>query len=135
MGLIDMLGSALGRAPKSGDPIMDALLPMLNGKGTVDGLGGLLGRFTGAGLGAKVNSWVGTGENEPLGADEVEQALGADEVGRIAREAGVSPAAATSGLASMIPGFVDQMSPGGTLLTGADARSMKGLDFTAIVGR
>ena len=81
MGLIDMLGGLLGRPSKSGNPIMDALLPMISGRGNRDGLGGLLGSFTGARLGTKANSW------------------------------------------------------GGMLLTGAEARSMKGLDLEAIVGR
>ena len=136
MGLMDMLGGLMGRrAPKSGNPIMDALLPMLMKKGALDGLGGLIGKFTGAGLGAKANSWVGTGDNEPLDPDEVEQALGADEVDRIAQRAGVSHDEAKSGLASMIPGLVDTMSPGGTLPTGALGKAMKGLDFGSILGQ
>ena len=86
MRLLDMLGGLMGRkAPKSGNPLMDALLPMLLTGGAIGGLGGLLGRFTSAGLGGKAHSWVGTGDNEPLDPDDVEKALGRDEVERIAR--------------------------------------------------
>lgn len=131
-----MLGGFLGRkAPKSGNPIMDALLPMLLAKGGIGGLGGLLGKFTNAGLGSKANSWVGSGDNEPLDPDEVEQALGADEVERIAQQAGVSHDEAKSGLAGMIPGLVDKMSPAGSVPTGALGKVMKGLDFGSILGR
>jgi uncharacterized protein YidB (DUF937 family) len=112
---------------------MDALLPLLGKGGTHDGLGGLIGKFTGAGLGSKANSWVGTGDNEPLDPDEVEKALGTDEVQRIADEAGVSDDEAKASLASMIPGLVDQMSPGGTLPTGELGQAMKGLDFDSIL--
>ncbi|MEL6893797.1 MAG: YidB family protein [Actinomycetota bacterium] len=136
MGLMDLVGGLLGRrAPKSGNPLMDSLLPMLLKGGSMGGLGGLLGKFSSAGLGSKANSWVGTGENEPLDPDEVEQALGSDEVDSIARRAGVSRDEAKSGLAGMIPGLVDKMSPGGNLPTGNLAKSMKGLDLGAILGR
>ena len=133
---MDTLGGLLGRrTPKSGNPIMDALLPTLMKKGSLDGLGGLLGKFTGAGMGSKANSWVGTGDNEQIEPDEVEQALGRDEVDRIANEAGVSRDEAKSGLAGMIPGLVDKMSPGGSLPTGALGKAMKGLDFGSILAR
>ena len=129
-----MLGGLMGRrAPKSGNPLMDALLPMLLKGGAIGSIGGLLGKFTSAGLGGKANSWVGTGENEVLEPDEVEQALGADELNRIANEAGVSRAEAKGGLASIIPGLVDKVSPGGSLPTGSLGKSMKGLDFGSIL--
>jgi uncharacterized protein YidB (DUF937 family) len=136
MGLMDIVGGLLGRkAPKSGNALLDSLMPMLLKGGAIGGLGGLLGKFTGAGLGNKANSWVGTGANEPLDPDEVEQALGADQVDRIARDAGVSRDEAKSGLAGMIPGLVDKMSPGGNLPTGNIAKSLKGFDFGSILGK
>ncbi len=133
---MDMLGGLFGRkAPKSGHPLLDALLPTLVQGGTIGGLGGLLGKFTGAGLGNKANSWVGTGDNEPLEPDEVEQALGSDQVEEIARQAGVSRSEAKSGLAAIIPGLVDSMSPGGNLPTGNLVKSLKGLDVDSILER
>jgi uncharacterized protein YidB (DUF937 family) len=135
MGLTDVLGGLMGRkAPKTGDPLMDTLLPMLLKDGAIGGLGGLIGKFTSAGLGGKANSWVGSGDNEALDPDEVEQALGADEVDRIAREAGVSTDDAKRGLASMIPRLVDKASPGGSLPTGNLGKMMKGFDFDSILG-
>jgi uncharacterized protein YidB (DUF937 family) len=135
MGLMDTLGGLGARKmPKSGNPLMDALLPMLLKGGVIGSLGGLLGKFTSAGLGGKANSWVGTGDNEPLDPDEVEHALGAADVDRIANEAGVSSAEAKDGLASMIPGMVDKMSPGGSLPTGSLGNLMKGFDFGSVLG-
>ena len=135
MGLMDTVTGLLGRrSPKSGDPLMDALLPVLMNNGELDGLGGLVGKFTNAGLGPKANSWVGSGDNELLDADEVEQALGADELDRIAKKAGVSRSEAKAGLAEMIPGLVDKMSPGGTLPTGDLGQALKGFDFGSVLG-
>lgn len=130
-----MLGGLKGRkAPKSGNALMDALLPMLLKGGAIGSLGGLLGKFTRAGLGGKANSWVGTGDNEQLDPDEVEQALGTTEVNRIAKEAGVSRDEAKDGLAGMIPGLVDKVSHGGSLPTGNLAKLMNGFDFGSILG-
>ena len=130
-----MISGLLGRkAPKSGNPLMDSLLPMLLKGGALGGLGGLVGKFTGAGLGDKANSWVGGGDNEPLDADEVEAALGSDQIDQIAQQAGVSRDEAKGGLADMIPGLVDKLSPGGSLPTGNLASSMKGFDFKSILG-
>ncbi|MDC3332196.1 YidB family protein [Ilumatobacter sp.] len=134
MGLMDVLGGLTGsKAPKSGDPLMDALLLMLRKGGAIGSLGGLLGKFTSAGLGGQANSWVGTGYNEPLSPDDVEQALGAFEVDRIADAAGLTRDEAKNGLASMIPGLVDKVSPGGSLLTGDLGAVMKGFDFGPIL--
>lgn len=136
MALMDIIGRFLGRsAPKSGDALMDTLLPMLmKGGGSLGGLGGLLGKFNDAGLGGKADSWVGTGDNEPLDAAEVEEALGGD-LDQIASQAGVSRDEASSGLAGMLPGLIDQLSPGGQLPTGSLGKAMNGLDLGKILGR
>ena len=135
MGLMDMLGGLLGKkAPKSGNPLMDALLPMLLGGGALGGLAGLLKKFAGAGLGKKADSWVGTGPNEDLHPDEVESALGGDMLSQLAGKAGVSTDAAKGGLAKMLPNLVNHMTPGGTVPTGGLGKLMKGLDFSKILG-
>jgi uncharacterized protein YidB (DUF937 family) len=136
MGLIDMVGKLLGsKAPKSGNGLLDALLPKLLKGGALGGLGGLLGKFGAAGLGDKTKSWVGTGPNESLSPDEVEQALGTDTVAEMAKEAGVSHDEAKGGLAAMLPGLVDKLTPGGSLPTGNLAKAMKRLDLGSILGR
>jgi uncharacterized protein YidB (DUF937 family) len=135
MGLKDIVGRLVGRRlPKTGNPLLDSLLPTLVAGGGIGGLGALLGKFTGAGLGNKAHSWVGTGPNEPLDPDEVERALGADQVDKIARDAGMSRDDAKSGLAGIIPGLVDTMSPKGTLPTGNIAASLKNIDIADVLG-
>ncbi|MGE0877769.1 MAG: YidB family protein [Acidimicrobiia bacterium] len=146
MGLLDgLLGSVLKKKKggiKSGSPLLDALLPLLAGGaasgalGNIGGLGGLLGKFTGAGMGDKAQSWVSTGQNEALEPHEVEQALGGDAVGQLAAETGMSHDQVKGGLASMLPGLIDQLTPGGKMPDAGGLASLtKGLDLGKLLGK
>ncbi len=135
MGLMDILGGLMGKkAPKTGNSLLDSLLPMLLKGGAMGGLGGLLGKFTSAGLGDKANSWVGNGPNAALEPNEVEAALGADTVSKLASKAGVSADQAKGGLAAMLPNLVNSLTPSGSLPTGNLAKVLKGVDFSKILG-
>ena len=78
------------------------------------GLAFFLGKLRSAGLGAAVDSWVGGApHNEPLTVAQVDTALGADAVRRMANRAGVEAGTAGSVLAQIIPQAVDLLTPGG----------------------
>ena len=118
--------------------LLKMLLPMLLGGGALKGmggLGGLLGKLQKGGLGSKTQSWVSTGPNEAVEPDELEQALGKDAVASMAAEAGVSHDEAKSGLAAMLPGLVDKLTPDGSV-PGADKLGglVKGLDLSKLLG-
>ena len=83
-----------------------------------DSLGIVLQFLQGGGQADKVASWVGTGPNEDIHPDELEQVLGADQVAEFAKQAGVSPSEAKTGLSKLLPGVVDHLSPGGALPEG-----------------
>lgn len=159
MGLMDVVGGLLGGKKKKGGAaaslpggielpaglsnllggngnLLKVLLPLLaGGAGGLGGLGGLLSKFNQSGHGGKAQSWVSTGANEPISPDEVEQALGADQVAKLAADAGVSHDEAKSGLASMLPGLVDKLTPGGNLPdAGQIGGLIKGLDLGKIFG-
>jgi uncharacterized protein YidB (DUF937 family) len=135
MGLMDILGGLMGKkAPKTGNALLDSLLPMLLKGGAMGGLGGLLGKFTSAGLGDKANSWVGNGPNATLEPHEVEDALGSDTVSKLATKAGVSADQAKGGLAAMLPNLVNSLTPAGSLPTGNLGKVLKGVDFSKILG-
>jgi uncharacterized protein YidB (DUF937 family) len=112
-GLSGMLSSLLGG--KGGNLIQAALQMFKDGGAKEGGLAGLLEQFMGAGLGEKADSWVGTGKNEALSGDEVEQALGSDKVDELAQKAGVSHDEAKEGMAEALPEVVDKVTPQGTL--------------------
>jgi uncharacterized protein YidB (DUF937 family) len=55
------------------------------GGGTASGLGGLIGALTQGGLGNVASSWVGTGENQSVSAEQIQSALGNDSGGLLAQ--------------------------------------------------
>ena len=81
----------------------------------VGGLGGLLQKFSNAGMSDKVSSWVGTGPNQSIHGGDVERALGPEHLQQVADQAGVDRSQAASGLASMLPQFVDKVTPNGKM--------------------
>jgi uncharacterized protein YidB (DUF937 family) len=79
------------------------------------GLQGLVSQFQQQGLGATVNSWVGTGPNQPITPAEVHQVVGTDTVNDLAAKAGMSVPDFLSRLSSVLPQAVDKLTPTGIL--------------------
>ncbi len=110
MGLLDgLLGGAVGAVA------IKAVGDLINQHG---GVQGIVDQFQKQGLGGVVNSWIGTGQNQPVTADQVHQALGADTVQKMATEAGVTPQEMASQLAQHLPTAVDKLTPHGTIPAG-----------------
>ena len=118
MGMLDgLLGNVLGGLMGGGaqpqgqpNPLMQIALQLLQQNG---GLEGLLGRFQQAGYADQAQSWVSTGENQPISGDALEQVLGQGQLGQIARQLGLSRGETAGGLASILPQVVDRMTPQG----------------------
>ena len=113
MGLLDevegkALSSMLG---SSSSPLATGLLQMLNSQ--PGGLAGLVQSFHEKGLGSLVQSWVGTGQNMPISADQISHVLGGEQVKQLAASAGISPDAAGSTLAKLLPMLIDHATPSG----------------------
>jgi uncharacterized protein YidB (DUF937 family) len=85
------------------------------GGSVLGGLGELMDQFRNAGLGKKADSWVATGQNEPLGEDEVGRALGPDLLDMLARQTGLDRAELLKRLSQVLPEAVDKMTPEGRL--------------------
>jgi len=115
MGLLDNLESqALGKVlGGSTNPLASGLLQMIQNQ--PGALQGLLQSFHEQGLGALASSWVGNGQNRPVSADQIHQVLGSDQVQALAAKAGISPDAAGSAIAQLLPGIVDKLTPNGQL--------------------
>ena len=73
----------------------------------------MLARLQSAGLGEAAQSWVGTGTNQPVNPDQLGQALGPDLLGMIAAQLGGNQAQASTTLADLLPGLIDQLTPQG----------------------
>jgi uncharacterized protein YidB (DUF937 family) len=82
------------------------------------GLGGLIDKLKASGLGDAVSSWVGTGENRPVPANQLESAVGADTISQIITKLGVTKEQASSLLARYLPMVIDRLTPHGKLEEG-----------------
>jgi uncharacterized protein YidB (DUF937 family) len=132
MGLLDsVLGSAMGalqgggQGGAGGDMLMQVIGSLLQGQGgaggAAGGLGALLQQLQQGGLGDAAQSWVSTGPNLPVSADQLQSALGADRIDALAQQVGLPAGDLSSQLAQFLPQVVDQLTPGGQLPTGGGA--------------
>jgi uncharacterized protein YidB (DUF937 family) len=62
-----------------------------------------------------MSSWVGTGPNQPISADQMHRALGPELLQQLAAKAGMSVEDLTQKLAQVLPQAVDKMTPEGKL--------------------
>lgn len=119
--------------------IVAAALAMLNPKdSSVGGSGGLaeiVGAFNKGGLGDVMSSWVGGGPNKPVDAGALANALGPELLSQFARKAGIGAGDASSVLASVLPGLVNQMTPQGELPQAGALDGMLGSILGQLGGR
>lgn len=118
MGLLDsVLGGALGSGQAGGgdNPVMRVITSLLEQHG---GLAGLLDLLKQHGLDRQVASWVGTGENLPVDAGQIIQSLGNGPLAELAGKFGMQPDDLAGKLAGLLPGAVDQLTPGGQIPAG-----------------
>jgi uncharacterized protein YidB (DUF937 family) len=84
------------------------------------GLAKVLAAFTDKGMGAQADSWVSTGDNQPLTADQVRQVLTPEQLQQIADKAGISVDEAADQVASTLPEVVNEVTPDGQVPADAD---------------
>lgn len=81
------------------------------------GIQGLISLLQQQGLGGAVQSWVGTGGNEPVSGDQLGQALQGGGLGSLVQEMagkfGVDPGLLLEQLSNVLPGAIDHLTPGG----------------------
>jgi uncharacterized protein YidB (DUF937 family) len=120
MGLLDsILGATSGKSDASGQvaPLIGVLSGLLAQSG---GLQGLANKFSQSGQSNAFSSWVGMGENQPISGNQIQSALGSDQVNALAAKMGVDPAQASHFLAEYLPKIVDKLTPAGKVDPAAD---------------
>ncbi len=122
MGLLDSLvgqvaGSLLGGNNAQAGGLMGVVTQLLTDP-QHGGLQGLVSMFEQQGLGQVVASWVGTGQNLPVSADQLASVLGNDKVQAMAQQLGLNPQELSSQLAHLLPQVVDHLTPQGQLPSG-----------------
>jgi uncharacterized protein YidB (DUF937 family) len=83
--------------------------------GNSGGLSTLLSNAGSQRLSNIVGSWIGTGPNQAVSADQVQQLVGEDRISQFASRAGVPSGVAGAALARILPVLVDKLTPHGRL--------------------
>jgi uncharacterized protein YidB (DUF937 family) len=145
MGLLDglignVLGSVLGGGQtqnpfgarrsqgSGGNMLLQLALSMLQQNG---GLEGVLGKFRQGGLSQQANSWVGTGQNMNISADQLQQVFGSSTISDIASCLGVSEQQASSEMAQLLPDVINQLTPEGQVPENSNDEIADGLSTLA----
>ena len=115
MGLLDsLLGAATGKTEDSGGAAQ--LIGVLGGLlAQSGGLQGLANKFAQSGHGNTFQSWVGMGDNEAISTNQIQNALGSEQVKALAAKMGIDPAQASGFLAEYLPKIVDKLTPAGKI--------------------
>jgi uncharacterized protein YidB (DUF937 family) len=124
-GLQDVLGGLLGGGSGGGTgtaaggmnmgALAAALAPLVLKLIKGGGVQKLMDNAQANGLSAEAGSWVGTGANQQVSAEQMRGVVGEDVVQQVAREAGISEDEAAGVLAQVVPQVVDGLSPNGQL--------------------
>ena len=120
MGLFDKIVSVVGDNMSGGTEhkgLMEQALNLINNP-AIGGLSGLINKFESGGLQEIMSSWVGTGANQPISAEQIISALGADRIHEIADKLGVADSQVSEGLASVLPQIIDKLTPNGKVPEG-----------------
>ena len=123
MGLLDAIVGAVGgggsQGGGNGAQLIGALIQMLGqNQGGGSPLDGLVRQLSQGGLGDAVQSWIGTGQNLPVSAEQLQSALGGANLQQLAQQFGIDPGQIAAQLSQQLPGIVDQMTPQGQLPSG-----------------
>jgi uncharacterized protein YidB (DUF937 family) len=121
MSILETITSKLtgnAAAGESGQGLAASALELLSNQ--QGGISGLVEKFQQNGLGNIVSSWIGTGANLPVSADQLQQVLGKEQIQAFAQKAGIVPETASSQLAEVLPDIVDKLTPNGEVPQGGD---------------
>lgn len=121
MGLLEEVTSKVMGTPSTGSTeetsgLAGGIMHLLTSQ--PGGLSGLVQIFHEKGLGCIVNSWVSTGQNFPISAEQIRGVLGNEQVQQFATKVGISPDLATSKIAELLPVVVDKLTPDGKVPEG-----------------
>src|SRR4029077_4958334 len=106
MSLLDgLLGGAVGAG------VASALNSFIQQHG---GVQGVVTQLEQQGLGNTVRSWISTGPNQPISAEQVNSAFGG-VINQIAAKTGMTPQELTQKLAQHLPAAIDHLTPNGAL--------------------
>lgn len=109
--------AALTSNPAGGGPTPAAriLTDLIQNHPSGNGLSGLLEQLAAAGLGSQVQSWVGSGANQPVTPSQIQQALGPEQIQQLAQQYGIDSGSISTAIAHLLPHAVDHLTPAGQI--------------------
>ena len=124
-----------GSAPSGLEGVLAGLGDMIGGKGgnggnsgtLSGGLGDLVDRFKQTGQAETADSWVKPGPNRGLTPEQVEEAVGAENIDELSARTGLPRKELLDRLATRIPEGVDQLTPEGRMPSEDQVRGVMGL--------
>ena len=114
MDLLNTIQSAVGGGDKK-DDLMSSVMGLLGDQG---GLQNLISQFDAKGLGDIIGSWVGTGQNKSISADQIQNVIGSDALSGIASKLGINVSDLSGQLSNLLPGVVEKLTPNGKVPEG-----------------
>ncbi len=94
--------------------VLPVVLSEVLGNGSQGGLIAIVAKLQQAGFGDQVKSWIGNGQNLPITAEQLQQALGSDTAKQLAARFNIPLDQLAQVLAQLLPKAVDNASPNGT---------------------
>lgn len=110
--VVGAVSGKLGGAQGGDAGLLQAGMAMIEQHG---GVQGIISKLQAGGLASEVQSWVGTGANQAVSGDKLQQVLGSDMVQKLAGKFGIDPSQLSSGLATVLPQLIDKATPDGTV--------------------
>ncbi len=127
--LDDVLGTAgAGTGAQSQHAgAIGAVLSYINSP-QVGGISRLQQMFHNQGLGGLVSSWIGTGQNLPISAEQLQSVLHEEALQSAAQKSGMDASQLTSIMSQLLPVVVDKLTPNGKVPdSNGLAQMLKGL--------
>jgi uncharacterized protein YidB (DUF937 family) len=113
--LDQVVGELSGKMSGTNAPpgLVGSLMNMVNSR--PGGLAGLVQQFENSGMKETVATWVGTGPNKPISAEQIQQVLGNQKLQELAAQHGLNLQEISSHVAQILPQLVDKLTPNGTI--------------------
>jgi uncharacterized protein YidB (DUF937 family) len=107
MGLQDVLGKLGGNRGHQGG--IDNVQQLFGG----GGLQGIVQTLNDKGMGPQVQSWIGSGQNQPISGTDIQRVVDPAKLQQMAQQQGMSTDEFSNHVAQALPDMVDQATPEG----------------------
>ena len=123
MGLLDdvlaMAGSSGSQSTEHASALT-AILSYINSP-QIGGISGLQQMFQQGGLGNISSSWIASGQNMPVSANQLQNVVHGGALQQVAQQSGIEPSQLLGMMSTLLPHLVDKLTPNGQV---PDAHSL-----------